>query len=228
MEQVKKTTKKNLMEGHFFNTFDADGDLSHHGYVIGEVSPGTGFMFVQYLDWVCYGPTNQAVVHLAYMASWKFYVDVEDCGNDAERRIKYERCRDAKKSLTNSTSAEELVAKNHGCDCGFVGGCMACRVYQDGTVERIAAKKKAAKKEINLQGRIVDFLAAREGYSSELKEILSTNVTGNRSAKGKAIKELVAAGVLKSEEQPGQGSPEKITLLVDSPVYGIFMAGRSA
>lgn len=90
------------------------------------------------------------------------------------------------------------------------------------------AEKKAAKKEINLQGRIVDFLAAREGYSSELKEILSTNVTGNRSAKGEAIKELVAAGVLKSEEQPGQGSPETITLLVESPAYDMFTLGRRA
>jgi hypothetical protein len=90
------------------------------------------------------------------------------------------------------------------------------------------ADKKAAKKEINLQGKIVDFLAAREGCSSELKEILSTDVTGKRSDKSAAVKELIAAGMLKSEKQPGQGSPEKITLLVDSPVYGIFMAGRSA
>jgi hypothetical protein len=42
-----------------------------------------------------------------------------------------------------------LMEKNHGCDCGYVGGCMACRIYQDGTVERIEAdraKRREARK----------------------------------------------------------------------------------
>jgi hypothetical protein len=73
-----KTTKPPIsaLVGHFFHSFNANGDLCWQGRVVAEV--GSGIFLLQFYDWVVGSESDRKLVKLEDMLRWRFYESAEE------------------------------------------------------------------------------------------------------------------------------------------------------